>query len=69
MKRDIMLFFEKNEKRNSKIISGILVAGMLLFLLIQYQLVFLYYDDYGYQSLSYGVSLNTGDGERLTLNN
>ena len=54
-----------DNRSRTKATVGIMIAIMFLFLLMQYQLVFLYYDDYGYQSLTYAVDL--GDDIQPTL--
>lgn len=47
-----------DNRNKTMAIVGIMIAVMFLFLLLQYQMIFLYYDDYGYQSLSYGGALD-----------
>lgn len=46
--------------KNNKILCGLIFAAMFLFLQMQFHQVMVYFDDYGYYSLSYGVEPTSG---------
>ena len=46
-----------NNETKKTIISKFVMGAMLLFLMIQFHYVMVYFDDYGYYSLSYGISV------------
>ena len=51
------------ELKNNKIICGLIFAAMFVFLQMQFHHVMVYFDDYGYYSLSYGVPSTSGGHE------
>lgn len=48
------------ELKSNKIICGLIFAAMFIFLQMQFHHVMVYFDDYGYYSLSYGVNPTSG---------
>ena len=48
------------EMKNSKILCGMIFAVMFIFLQMQFHHVMVYFDDYGYYSLSYGGEATRG---------
>lgn len=49
-----------NKWKHSNLACAAVFAGMLLFLLLQFSHVMVYFDDYGYYSLSYGMETAAG---------
>lgn len=54
-------------ERRAKWGIGIVLAGFLAFLFLQFSHVWIYFDDYGYLSLSYGQDLPGVEGANYTL--
>lgn len=53
--------------RRAKWGIGVVLAGFLVFLFLQFSHVWIYFDDYGYLSLSYGQALPGVEGSQYTL--
>jgi hypothetical protein len=54
-------------KKNESLFVKIIFTALLLFLILQHHYIFMYYDDYGHASISYGHVVSGVKGTELTL--